>query len=604
MKKRFLSWLLVLTMVISLIPSTLVTALAAELPSVQAATSTNGKTTLKLTNDWPTNEQLAQNDIVDVSITNSVAPGAAVTVKDGQTLIFHGTGFLAGSSNNLTPLVVESGGHLVLDELTIQNNGVASTGAVYVKKGGLLDLGYNDRSSRHAPSITGNTVNTTARNLVIEDGATVRLNAEASKKIGIYYNDDLGTPFAIIQSGRYTLQNTDLRDAAIYSDHADYALSVNYGDIYVLRKTPKILFIDPGARATSTINGIVNQGSYVFRVKHASTLIANLRIAVQDTFRGIHNATIKNPLNATVDYKEYQSPTGTDYKNGTYAFNDINNIMQYDVILVNGAWGNLTADGRKKLMDYLNAGGCIYFQAEDTQAGFDGVRAATNVWMQDLGATGFAAMGSPSGAGTLNAWKDKSTDYAKRLTENMPDNWHVDWTAPIKTGAGIEPVFWATFVDGSQNMWAASYLAGEREDGAKYGRLIAITDGNWVAPASGKDINYCGNIAGQFFTNLLRTTRENRITAAAGYNPNAEITYEATTTKVGDYRTPYAALQKAVENNTVTLLTKKTQLSPPSAMSCCLRRPPSLTRRPASMTAAPSTPTPPVSMWTSPKPAR
>ena len=560
MKKRFLSWLLVLTMVISLIPSTLVTALAAELPSVQAATSTNGKTTLKLTNTWPTDEQLAQNDIVDVSITGSVAPGAAVTVKDGQTLIFHGTGFLADSSTNLTPLVVESGGHLVLDELTIQNNGVARTGAVYVKNGGLLDLGYNDRSSRHAPSITNNTVNSTARNLVIEDGATVRLNAEATKKIGIYYGNNLGAPFAIVQSGRYTLQDTDLSDAAIYLDHADYVLSINYGDIYVLRKTPKVLFIDPGARATATINGIVGQGNYVFRANSgASALIANLRIAVQDTFRGVHSATIKNSINATVEYKEYQSSPGTDYKNGTYSFDDINNITQYDVIFVNGAWGNLTADGRKKLIDYLNAGGCIYFQAEDTQAGFNGVRAATNVWMQNLGAADFAAMGSPSGADNLDAWKDKSTDYAKRLTENMPDKWHVEWTAPIKTGDGIEPLFWATFVDGSSNMWAASYLAGEREDGAKYGRLIAITDGNWVSPASGGDNHYRGDIAGQFFTNLLRTTRENRITAAAGYNPNAEVTYEATTTttKVGDYRTPYAALQKAVENNTVTLLTKK-----------------------------------------------
>lgn len=558
MKKRLLSWLLVLTMVTSLIPSTLVTALAAELPSAQAATSTNGKTTLKLTNTWPTDEQLAQNDIVDVSITSSVAPGAAVTVKDGQTLIFHGTGFLADSSTNLTPLVVESGGHLVLDELTIQNNGVASTGAVYVKNGGLLDLGYNDRSSRHAPSITSNTVNSTARNLVIEDGATVRLNAEATKKIGIYYGNDLGAPFAIIQSGRYTLQNTDLSDVAIYSDHADYVLSINYGDIYVLRKTPKVLFIDPGARATETISDIVSQGSYVFRNGHASSLIANLQVAVQDTFRGVHSATIRNSINATVEYKEYQSPPGTDYKNGTYSFDDINNIMQYDVIFVNGAWGNLTADGRKKLIDYLNAGGCIYFQAEDTQAGFNGVRKATNVWMQTLGAADFAAMGSPSGAGNLDAWKDTSTDYAKRLTENMPHNWHVEWTAPIKTGDGIEPLFWATFVDGSQNMWAASYLAGEREDGAKYGRLIAITDGNWISPATGGDNHYRGDIAGQFFTNLLRTTRENRITAAAGYNPNAEVTYEATTTtttKVGDYRTPYAALQKAVENNTVTLLT-------------------------------------------------
>lgn len=569
MKKRFLSWLLVLTMVISLIPSTLVTALAAELPSVQAATSTNGKTTLKLTNTWPTDEQLAQNDIVDVSITSSIAPGTTVTVKNGQTLIFHGTGFLAGSSTNLTPLVVESGGHLVLDELTIQNNGVASTGAVYVKKGGLLDLGYNDRSSRHAPSITDNTVNTTARNLVIEEGATVRLNAEATKKIGIYYGGDLGAPFAIIQSGRYTLQDTDLSDAAIYSDHADYVLSINYGDIYVLKKTPKVLFIDPGARATATINGIVGQGNYVFRASSgASALIANLRIAVQDTFCGVHSATIKNSINATVEYKEYQSSPGTDYKNGTYSFDDINNIMQYDVIFVNGAWGNLTVDGRKKLIDYLNAGGCIYFQAEDTQAGFNGVRAATNVWMQYLGAADFAAMGSPSGAGNLDAWKDKSTDYAKRLTENMPDKWHVEWTAPIKTGDGIEPLFWATFLDNNPHMWAASYLAGEREDGAKYGRLIAVTDGNWVAPGTGLDWYYKGNIAGQFFTNLLHTTIENRITAAAGYNPNADITYEATTTTTTtttatNYRTPYAALQKAVENNTVTLLTKaNTELTP------------------------------------------
>lgn len=557
MKKRLLSWLLVLTMVTSLIPSTLVTtAFAAENPSAQASGQA-GKTKVETTL-WPSD---LNADITDFRVTGTIIPGDTLTVKKGKTLIVHGNGTLSGTGRaQQTPFfIVEDGGHLVLDNVTVTLN-KSDSGTVVVQKGGLLDLGYNDQKDRFAPGITGNTTNTNAaRNLVIAEGATVRLNAEATKKIGIYYGNDLGAPFAIVQSGRYTLQDTDLSDAAIYSDHADYVLSINYGDIYVLRKEPKVLFIDPGARATATINGIVVQGSYVFRQGHASALISNLRVAVQDTFSGVHNGTINKPILAAVAYKEYQSPDGTDYTNGTYSFDDLNNIMQYDVIFINGAWGKLTADGRKKLIDYLNAGGCIYFQAEDTQAGFDGVRAATNMWMQNLGATGFAAMGSPSGAGTLNAWKDKSTDYAKRLTENMPDNWHVDWTAPIKTGDGIEPVFWATFVDGSQNMWAASYLAGEREDGAKYGRLIAITDGNWVAPASGGDVNYCGNIAGQFFTNLLRTTRENRITAAAGYNPNAEITYEATTTttKVGDYRTPYAALQKAVENNTVTLLTKK-----------------------------------------------
>lgn len=555
-----------LTMVTSLIPSTLVTALAAELPAAQAATTVNGKTIYSMTDELPSD--LSAYDIWDVRLTADKQPGGKITVPNGKTLIIRGTGGIANGTRNDTIIEVEDGGHLVLDEVLIHDNKVGENGAIYLKSGGLLDLGYNDQSIRHAPSITGNTTANAARNLVIAEGATVRLNAEATKKIGIYYGNNLGVPFAIVQSGRYTLQNTDLSDAAIYSDHADYVLSINYGDIYVTRKTPKVLFIDPGARATATINAIVGQGSYVFRQGHASALISNLRVAVQDTFSGVHNATIKNPINATVAYKEYESSPGTDYTNGTYSFDDLNNIMQYDAIFINGAWGKLTADGRKNLIDYLNAGGCIYFQAEDTQAGFDGVRAATNVWMQDLGATGFAAMGSPSGAGTLNAWKDKSTDYAKRLTENMPDNWHVDWTAPIKTGDGIEPVFWATFVDGSQNMWAASYLAGEREDGAKYGRLIAITDGNWVAPASGGDANYCGNIAGQFFTNLLRTTRENRITAAAGYNPNAEITYEATTTTTTttaatNYRTPYAALQKAVEGNTVTLLTKSnTALTP------------------------------------------
>lgn len=393
MKKRLLSWLLVLTMVTSLIPSTLVTALAAELPSAQAS-SQAGKTKVETTL-WPSD---LNADITDFRVTGTIIPGDTLTVESGKTLIVHGNGTLSGSGRAQKDpfFIVEDGGHLVLDNVVVTLN-QSDSGTVVVKKGGLLDLGYNDQKDRFAPSITGNTMATqtsSARNLVVADGATVRLNAKATKKIGIYYGNDLGAPFAIVQSGRYTLQDTDLSVAAIYSDHADYELSINYGDIYVLRKTPKVLFIDPGARATATINGIVGQGNYVFRANSgASALIANLRMAVQDTFRGVHSATIKNSINATVDYKEYQSLPGTDYKNGTYSFDDLNNIMQYDVIFINGAWGKLTADGRKKLIDYLNAGGCIYFQAEDTQAGFDGVRAATNVWMQDLGATGFAAMG-------------------------------------------------------------------------------------------------------------------------------------------------------------------------------------------------------------------
>lgn len=557
MKKRLLSWLLVLTMVTSLIPSTLVTtAFAADNTSAQASGQA-GKTTVELTNDWPGDMNA---DITDLTVTNTITPAGTLTVEKGKTLIVHGSGTLSGiGRRDGTPFfIVKDGGHLVLDNVTVTLN-KSDSGTVVVEKGGLLDLGYNDRSSRHAPSITGNTVNATARNLVVADGATVRLNAEATKKIGIYYGDNLGAPFAIVQSGRYTLQNTDLSASAIFSDNTTYKFSINYGDIYIQRVTPKVLFIDPGARATATITNVVAQGNYVFRPGQSSSLVSNLRIAVQDTFNGTHAQNIVNSINADVVYYEYDSPANTDNTKGTYAFDNIDNIMQYDVILINGAWGNLTSEGRQKLIDYLNAGGAIYFQAEDTQAGFDGVRAATNRWMQNLGASGFEAMKTPSGAGKLDAWKDTSTGYAKRLTENMTSNWTVEWTAPIKSGDGIEPIFMAKFLDRNDYMWGASFLAGEREDGAKYGRLLTVTDGNWVAPGTGANCRFQSRIAGQFFTNLLRTTRENRVTAAAGYNPNAEVTYEATTTttKVGDYRTPYAALQKAVENNTVTLLTKK-----------------------------------------------
>lgn len=556
MKKRLLSWLLVLTMVTSLIPSTLVTtALAADNTSAQAS-SQAGKTKVETTL-WPSD---LNADITDFRVTGTIIPGDTLTVKSGKTLIVHGNGTLSGSGRAQKDpfFIVEDGGHLVLDNVVVTLN-QSDSGTVVVQKGGLLDLGYNDQKDRFAPSITGNTMATqtsSARNLVVADGATVRLNAEATKKIGIYYGNDLGAPFAIVQSGRYTLQNTDLHDAAIYSDHADYVLSINYGDIYVARKTPKVLFIDPGARATATITNVVAQGNYVFRPGSASALVSNLRVAVQDTFNGTHARNIVNSINADVVYYEYDSPANTDNTKGTYAFDNIDNIMQYDVILINGAWGNLTSEGRQKLIDYLNAGGAIYFQAEDTQAGFDGVRAATNRWMQNLGASGFEAMKTPSGAGNLGAWKDTSTGYAKRLTENMTSNWTVEWTAPIKSGDGIEPIFMAKFLDRNDYMWGASFLAGERKDGAKYGRLLTVTDGNWVAPGTGANYRFQSRIAGQFFTNLLRTTRENRVTAAAGYNPNAEVTYEATT-KVGDYRTPYAALQKAVENDTVTLLTKK-----------------------------------------------
>ena len=133
MKKRLLSWLLVLTMVISLIPSTLVTtAFAADNTSAQASGQA-GKTKVELTNTWPSD---LSADITDVTVTDTIAPGVTLTVGSGKTLILHGSGFISGGTANQTMVIVEEGGHLVLDEVTIQNNAVGSDGAIYVKSGG------------------------------------------------------------------------------------------------------------------------------------------------------------------------------------------------------------------------------------------------------------------------------------------------------------------------------------------------------------------------------------------------------------------------------------------------------------------------------------
>lgn len=347
MKKRLLSWLLVLVMVFSLIPSTLVTALAAELPSVQAATSTNGKTTLKLTNTWPTDEQLAQNDIVDVSITSSVAPGTTVTVKNGQTLIFHGTGFLAGSSTNLTPLVVESGGHLVLDELTIQNNGVASTGAVYVKNGGLLDLGYNDRSSRHAPSITGNTVNATARNLVVAGGATVRLNNAATKEIGISYDGTVAAPVPLLEGGRYALTNGDLQ--YVVADDSKLGTTMELDTILLRYAKPQFLFLDTEAWFDIASGGVAE---YVLLNDWQKTVFTSAGAEVTD------------------QTGSWQRPTRlTDL--------DVGDIMKYDVIMLCGFYrDSFTGDASvgkhdmddeeyRLLENFINNGGRVILQCED-----------------------------------------------------------------------------------------------------------------------------------------------------------------------------------------------------------------------------------------------
>lgn len=345
MKKRLLSWLLVLTMVISLIPSTLVTALAAELPSAQASGQA-GKTKVETTL-WPSD---LNADITDFRVTGTIIPGDTLTVKKGKTLIVHGNGTLSGTGRaQQTPFfIVEDGGHLVLDNVTVTLN-KSDSGTVVVQKGGLLDLGYNDQKDRFAPSITGNTTASgAAKNLVIADGATVRLNAAADKPIGVsYYKDgiDVG-PFIAISGGRYTMRGTQEGningETSITSDNtAKWKLMYSYDNLIMHNATPRVLVWDP-----------VDFWTYEGTTSHRS--------AAYNVFKNTHkyNTTLIRGASVKNTIKETRHLTDEE----------LASLDQYDLIAFDCPFVELTDNERSAFLEYLNNGGRILVLVENAQS--------------------------------------------------------------------------------------------------------------------------------------------------------------------------------------------------------------------------------------------
>ena len=531
MRKRLLSWLLVLVMIFSLIPSTLITsAFAADNTSAQASGQA-GKTTVKLTNNWPKD---LSADITDVTVTNTIGPGSTLTVGSGKTLIFHGSGFISNGTANQTLVIVEKGGHLVLDELTIQNNGVASTGAIYVKSGGLLDLGYNDQSSRHAPSITGNTVNTTARNLVIEDGATVHLNAAADKAIGVSYKGNIANegPKVLLSGGRYTISDSDVASNHIVADDSASLKTIQAYDNILLRKQKaQILVVNPANYFAAR--------SYPHLQQHAVIL------------KRLGDVTEKT---GSMSYQYHLSQS-----------NEGSALSAYDIIFVLCPYSEPVSTEVSLLKEYLKSGSTVFLQAEDSVRGngFWDMNAYTSKLAAALG-TPFNILEDPSigDVSVTIAEDNKWTTGMSGFTNTWP--WRVFYAGPIiGTNNDTTTIFSSRATDDKEYPWLVDMLAGERDDGSKWGNIFLSTDANMWTSSHAYSFDTWGYRSGHtthFAENLLKNSVDNRTAAACGYNPNSIFTaWQATTTtttKTTDYRTPYAALQKAVENNTVTLLTK------------------------------------------------
>ena len=537
MKKRLLSWLLVLTMITSLIPSTLATsAFAADGTSSQASGQA-GKTTHTMTDELPSD--LSAYDIWDVRLTKDTQPGGKITVPNGKTLIIRGTGGIAGGTRNDTIVVVEKGGHLVLDGVLIQNNAVGSDGAIYVKSGGLLDLGHNDQSERRAPSITNNKFNNAAKNLVIEDGATVRLNAAADKAIGVsYYKDgiDVG-PFIAISGGRYTMRGTqegNINNETITSDDATkWKLSYSYDNLIMNNTRSRVLVWDP-----------TNFWSYEGTTYHKDTLYK----------------TIQNAYNKGFDVTRLQ---GTRANPCHLTTEELAGLAQYDLIVFDCATVDLTTEEFKAYLEYLNNGGRILFQVENAgSAAPTDLRNQMNTKSSEIaqlfGGQFTAHAGEVVNANTV-AKRWTTPARAAELTKGMSNSWGINVGAYITSSSSkVYPLMTATTNKRNTSYVICDQDAGNR-DGSQWGALTIVGDTDVFHYSATTTATSTG---GSFIRNLVINTVTRRISAAAGVNPNSEFnewqatTTTTTTTEATDYRTPYAALQKAVENNTVTLLLK------------------------------------------------
>lgn len=536
-----------LAMVTSLIPSTLVTtAFAADDPSAQAS-SQAGKTKVKLTNAWPTD---LSADITDVTVTNTIGPGSTLTVGNGKTLIFHGSGFISNGMTNQTLVIVEKGGHLVLDDVTIRNNAVGSDGAIYVKSGGLLDLGYNDQKERRAPSVTANTYSSANKNLVVAADATVRLNAAAEKKIGVtgVYADGsafIGTPISVIEGGRYSIKGNDSSQENLETNiEADDVTFKLYGSYLSDRRGPQ--------ESKMTLRYFNDHLIYVESA---------INILEWDPIRYFNNVEGKYTHYDSAIYQTvgYLSGYGDHYINGTPSsplhMTDkwLAALEEYDMIVLNYPAFELNEKEIAALNKFLGNGGRVFLQCENPA----GIYSRKNVITK-----------AQKVAESLNAefsiddtqWVETGTlvtvNTASELINNV-NNHKSDKAAYIFSDSdSVTWLFKGTTTAGQISYIVCDQNAGTK-DGEKWGSLTICGDGGYFDFLDSGTVDQFRN-GKQLLDNLLKSSRKNRLIAATGVNPNKKIAPQATTTTttVTSYPTPYAALQKATETNTITLLTK------------------------------------------------
>ena len=243
-------------------------------------------------------------------------------------------------------------------------------------------------------------------------------------------------------------------------------------------------------------------------------------------------------------------------------------LQQYDLIVFDCPTVDINSDERTAYLNYLNNGGRILFSVENAMSkGIlrDMMNSTASTIAHSLGGQ-FTAHAGEYVAGGTRGKTYTSPKRVKELTKNMSTSWDINVGAYITSSSQkVYPLVTATTTKGNTSYVICDQDAGDR-DGSQWGALTIIGDVDLFHHSYNNGVNTGGN----FIKNLVENTVTRRISAAAGVNPNSgfnewQATTTTTTTEATNYRTPYAALQKAVENNTVTLLTesrKATGLTP------------------------------------------
>ncbi|NMN02071.1 cell wall-binding protein, partial [Bifidobacterium sp. DSM 109963] len=446
-------------------------------------------------------------DTVTYTVSADAKPGATLTVPAGKTLVVKGSASLTGGTSGEPLFEVADGGHLVLDGVTLTGNTVGDKGAVYVAKGGVLELG-SDSATAAAPSITGNTNAGSACNLVVEKDSKVYLNASPDKPIGLSYSGTVEAPVSLVMSGRHTIQSTDVAAGKIAADSTGQATVTANGCVLVRSATPKILYWSPNGYFGRDTDTLGDEGQLTARQNSTWNVASN-------RFNGLGDLTVIH---------------GTKTVRKTFVgANELNNLSldQFDFIYVEPSRtqvdGSYYTDAEiKALLSFLDSGGRVFIQCEDVN--FNAVENTPGSKLAQALNTDFQVLSAPMLPGGTNATPTtsrKDSAVAAALTENLPDTWKINASSPISydPAKGGKEIFTATY-NGTNYPVCVDLQAGSTEDATPWGNVTIMTDGDiWQGRWNGTNGTTLATTT-QFAKNLLNTSVESRDIAATGANPN------------------------------------------------------------------------------------